>query len=383
MPAGPAQARAAFTYDVQFGADFFDQGVPGFSLAAYPSSIKVVQGDTLHFFGFGAPPLLPAGQIPREWTEQHNTFLGDDWFQLLPDPDDGPNATKFNLVYFTAAEACEGSEASPCVYDGTSTGDDPFFPPETETGDAWVTIDAAPGSVIWGYVGPGRAPLRIEVVTDPANASTPQEVAARAAQQLSEDFNEAHALHNKFSAKSTWHIDDQGRKVFDAWAGPTRGSIELLAMYPKKIKLKKGQRVQWHFGGGNDVHNVVMSKKQAFDVLDNTFFPQCDPDGDAGPGPDNMPNFEAESEADLCPDISQLEFDLDEREIFPQGNGVFNGKGSDLESSGIKSAESYQDGLFNDNPYTVKFKKVSNRKGYKYFCTIHGPFMGGRVRVKA
>lgn len=378
---GAAQARAAFTYDVQLGADFFDQGVPGFSLRAFPTSVKVVQGDTLHFFGFGAPVLLPAGEVPQEWTEQNATHLGDDWFQLLPDPDDGAQATKFNIAYFTSDDNCEGSAAAPCVY--TGAGPEPYFPPVTESGEVWVTIDANPGDVIWGYISQGIPPLRIEVVTDPADASTPQEVAARASQQLAEDFNEARALHEKFSAKKTWHRDEFGRKVFDVWVGPGRKWIETLAMYPKKISIKKGQRVQYHFNFESEVHTVVMSKQKAFEVLENTFFPQCDPDGDNGPGPDNMPNFEAETELELCPDVSQLEFDLDPREVYETGNGTFNGKASDLESSGLKGRESFQDGFLNDDPYTVKFSKKSNRKGYKYFCTVHGPSMGGRIRVKA
>lgn len=382
VPAGPA--HAATTYEVQLGADFFGQGVPGFSLRAFPTSIDIMQGDTLNFTNFGAPPLLPAGQVPQEWAEKHDAHLGDDWFDLLPDPDDGPDATKFNIAVFNPNVTCEATQASPCEYDGS--GSDPFIPPFFE-GDGpasqFVTITAPPGSVIWGYIGSGVPPLRIEVVTDPSEADTQAEVDARGAQQLSEDYNEALALHNKYSAKKTWHINEQGQKVFDVWVGPGRKWIETLAMYPKKIKIRKGQRVQYHFNFENEVHTVAMSKESAFDIMNNTFFPQCDPDGDAGEGPDNMPNFEAETEFELCPDIAQLEFDMDPREIFGAGNGVFNGKASDVEASGIKGHESFTGGLINDDPYTVRFKNASNRRGFKYVCTIHGNFMSGRVRVKA
>jgi plastocyanin len=377
----PSTARAATTYDVQFGADFFEFGVPAFSLRAYPTSVKLMKGDTIRFYGFGGPVLLPAGEVPQEWTEQHNTFLGDDWLQLLPDADDGPDATKFNTAYFFTEE-CAGTVDAPCEYQGNGT--DPYIPPETETGDVYVTINANPGDVVWGFVGAGVSPLRIEVVSDQADASTQAELDARADEQWAQDFETALSTHERYSSKQTWHRDADGHKVHDAWGGLSRGPIEFLAMYPKTLKIKKGDRVMWHFGDlQNELHTVAVPTSAGLEAAAQSFMPSCDPDGDDGPGPDTPPNFEAETDEELCPDISQLEFEMNPDEIFGTGNGTYNGKANDLELSGIKGHESYQDSLLNDDPWELKFSAPSGKKGYKYFCTIHGRSMGGKVIVKA
>ncbi|MGH2694865.1 MAG: hypothetical protein ACRDJJ_08625, partial [Actinomycetota bacterium] len=58
----PGQASAATTYDIEVGQDFFESaGIPGFSLRSYPGSLNLMEGDTIRFFGFGSPLLLPEG----------------------------------------------------------------------------------------------------------------------------------------------------------------------------------------------------------------------------------------------------------------------------------------------------------------------------------
>lgn len=373
----PGTARAATTYTIQFGAEF--GRLPAFSLRVYPSYVKVTKGDTLHFTGFGGMSLLPKNVHPADFNEDNAIFLGDRWLELRPDPDDGPRATKFNPLFFDSAP-CGSSPTTACEFDGS--GNDPLLPGWNEDGETWVEIDANPGDVLWGWVGRGRSPLRIEVVPNAANASTQAELDARADELLAKDFETAWSTHNAYLNRRSSHKDASGRKVHDAWAGLTRGPIEFFAMYPSKLKVKKGDRVMWHFAyDSGSPHNVVTPLKTAFQEI-NSFFPQCDPDGDAGPGPDTMPNFEAENPADWCPQGSELEFDMDEKEIWGTGNGVFNGKDNDLESSGVRLAETYKDGPFSNDPYMLKFAAKSGKKGYKYVCTIHGRFMSGKVVVR-
>jgi hypothetical protein len=371
-------ASAATTYNIEVGQDFFESaGVPGFSLRPYPGSVNVMDGDTIRFFGFGAPLLLPEGQSLQEFMEDDFTFTNDQWLQIQEDPDDGPDATKFNNLFFFPS-ACGDSPANACEWGPNAEA---INPTTNENGEAWVTVNADPGTVLYAALGPGSS-FRVQVVGDPADASTAEELEERANALKAQDFNTAVALHNKYSDRQTWHRDDRGRKVYDAWVGLSRGPVEMLAMYPKKLTIKKDERVQWHFNLENEVHNANFSFEQAKDIFRNTFIPWCDPDGDAGPGPDTEPNFAEPNPADWCDDVSQLEFDLDPREVFGGGNGTFNGADSDFEGSGLRSRASLQDGLFSEEQWNVKFTKPSNRQGYKYFCTVHGRFMGGSVRVK-
>jgi hypothetical protein len=371
-------ASAATTYNIEVGQDFFESaGIPAFSLRPYPGSINVMQGDTIRFFGFGAPLLLPEGQSVQEFQEDDFTFTSDRWFQINDDPDDPENQTKFNMLFFFGGD-CGAEVGDPCMW---GQNGDVTLPASNENGETWVTIDAAPGTVLYGAMGADAA-IRVTVVGDPADASTAEELEDRADALKAQDFNTAVAVHNKYSDRQTSHRDNRGRKVHDAWAGLSRGPIEFHAMYPRKLTIKKDERVQWHFDLENDMHNANFSFEQAKDIFRNTFVPWCDPDGDENPGPDTEPDFTNPNDPSTwCADVSELEFDLDDREVFGGGNNTFNGRDSDFEGSGVRGDESLQDGFFSENQWNVKFTKPSNRQGYRYFCTIHGRFMGGSVRV--
>jgi hypothetical protein len=370
-------ASAATTYDIEVGQDFFGAGVPGFSLRPYPGSVSLMDGDTIRFFGFGSPLLLPEGQSVQEFQEDDYTFTNDQWLQIQDDPDDPENRTKFNNLFLFGGD-CGAEPGDPCVW-GPNT--EAILPASNENGETWVTVDADPGTVLYGAMGPASG-LRIAVVSDPAEASTAEELAARATALKRQDYNTAAGLHRKYSDRQTWHRDQRGRKVYDAWAGLSRGPVELLAMYPEKLSIFRDERVQWHFDLENEVHNANFSFEQAKDIFQNTFVPWCDPDGDSLPGPDVEPDFTNPDPSTWCDDVSQLEFDLDDREVFGGGNGTFNGADSDFEGSGLRSRASLQDGLFSEQQWNVKFTRPSDRKGYRYFCTVHGRFMDGFVRVK-
>lgn len=373
----PGQARAATTYEIKVGQDFFSHGVPGFSARMYPGSIKVQSGDTLHF-DFGGIALLPSSAYPQEWLGEHWANIGDDWFYFQPDPDDGERAIKFNEAVF-APGSC-GSADNPCEWNGTES--DLQVPAETEDFDMWVTVTAPPGSTLWGASGPFPTTgvnFKVEVVAPNEAASTQAELDARAAELMSKDYEDALALHNKMNAKQTSHINAQGQKVHDVWVGAVGGPIELFASYPRRVKIRKGGRVQFHFQTEIDPHTATFGGAKAREMLEGGIFPFCDPDGDSGPGPDTMPAFT--EQGPVCEDPAQMEFDVDDRFAYEAGNGVHR-RGSDYENSGLKFPLYPESEDFDMNPWTVQFRKESNRKGFKYICLLHGGFMGGRVVVR-
>jgi plastocyanin len=244
-----------------------------------------------------------------------------------------------------------------------------------------VTITATPGTVLYGVTfGSHDSGLRIEVVSDPAAASTQASLDARAAQLRADDTAKAAALFQKYSDRSTWHRDGQGRKIWDVYVGVENGPVALLGMFPRRVEIKKGQTVQYHFDyEGMEHHNVVLPFNKGVNILNNTFLFMCDPDG-AGTGADQPP-LEGEAFPPECPEGTVLEIQLHPKEIVPAGNGVFTG-GSDFENSGIRSLETLQNGFFSESPWNLKFREVSPDKGFRYLCTVHGPgLMGGRVVV--
>ncbi|MGH2748450.1 MAG: hypothetical protein ACRDKB_11055 [Actinomycetota bacterium] len=369
----PGSARAATTYEIGVGQDFFEQGVPGFSGRFYPGSVKVLSGDMIHFDSSEAA-LLPAGNYPQEWIGANFTSVDSPNFFLVRDPDDGDKALKFNVALFEG-EDC-GTADNPCVW--SDANDRLLFGGDE---DLFVTIDAAPGSVLWAASIPSsdvNANLKIEVVGSPGDASTQAELNARATSLRSKDFEDALALHNKMSSKQTFHRNAAGKKVFDVFVGAAAGPIEMFASYPRRTNIRKGQRVQFHFMGQGIEHTATFGGPVARDLFRNGFMPVCDPDGDSGPGPDTPATF-SETEPP-CADMSQFEIDIDDRIPYEVGNGKVSGN-SDYENSGFKFPTFPDGGTFDGNPWTERFTQTSGKKGFKFICLIHGGFMGGRVKV--
>lgn len=373
----PGQARAAETFRVQVGQGFFEDGVQAFSARIYPGSIKVHSGDTIQFTN-GGIGLIPNAAYPQQWLGEHWANVDDDWFYFHSDPDDGPDALKFNEAVF-APGTC-GAAANPCEWSGNSG--DLMVPEETEDGIFHVKVTGAPGTTLWGASGPFPAVnvnIRVDVVAPNEAASTQAELDQRAAQLMRKDYEDALALDAKMSAKRTFHRTASGQKVYDVWVGGLGGVIELFDSYPKKITVPRGARVQYHFMSDIEPHTATFGGPKAREMLETGIFPFCDPDGDEGAGPDTAVTFGEQGPE--CPEGSVMEFDVDPRVLNETGDGRVNG-GRDYENSGLKVPLYPESHSFDADPWTVRMTKSSNQKGFKYICLLHGGFMGGRVVVK-
>lgn len=371
-----APARAATTYEIEVGFEFPRKaGIPGYSSRFFPPSVKIHRGDTLHFKG--APGLLlPVGTGPTQFREENMIRLGHPYFPLSNDPDEGPGAMKLNFGAFSpTVEGC-GAAEDPCHFDGTAvlnSGD--------EARQFNVRIDVAAPAVVWVHAGFGTQTMRIEVVGANDEASSQQDLDRRAAKLKRQDFETAAALHKRLSTRQTSHRRADGTRVVDAWGGYDHGPVNLIAFYPKRIRIRRGDVVQWHWNLENEVHSAAFSMSRAKSMLRNNFAPACDPDGDQGSAKDNPPEGRSQEDPP-CNDMSQFEVDLDRRERnTPRGNGVFSGR-KDYEYSGLRITESLQPGFGNEAPWNVRFRARAADKGWQYLCTIHGSFMSGTVIVR-
>lgn len=373
----PGTARAAETFTVTVGQEFFSQDVQAFSTRIYPGSVTVHRGDTI-IFNNGGVGLIPNAAYPQEWLGEHWAKIDQDWFYFSSDPDDGTGAIKFNEKVF-APGTC-GAADNPCQFDSGDT--ELAVPEETEDGLMHVEITAQPGTTIWAASGPFtdiNSNLKITVVGPQEAASTQAELDQRAQQLLRKDYEDALALDAHMNGKRTSHRTKSGQKVWDVWSGGVGGVIELFDSYPKRITVPQGARVQFHFMSSIEPHTATFGGPKAKELLQTGIFPFCDPDGDEGAGPDTTPEFG--EEGPVCPEGSVTEFDVDPRWVNETGDNVLK-KNADYENSGLKSPI-YPDGSdFMSTPWTIRFPTKSNSKGFKYICLLHGGFMGGRVVVR-
>lgn len=383
VPAGPAQAQEQ-TFDISIGQEFFGQGVPGFSNRFYPGSVRVHEGDTLHFMP-GFLQMGPQGTHPQQYFGENDIQVGNPGGLLDLDSDEGPDALRFNLdhIFFGGGDVC-GTVDNPCAWGSNAEF---IVPTETEGFDVYAVVDAPAGTTLWASAilpnSDVNSNFKIEVVPADQATSTQEELDARAARLAAKDYEDALALHSRMSAKKTSHINAAGKKVFDVFIGAAAGPIEMFASYPKRTKIKRGQRVQFHFMYQGEVHTATFGGDAARDVFFNLFVPGCDPDGD-GTAEDLAPvGFDPETETPLCPEGSNLEADVHDLAPWAVGDGKMTGA-TDYENSGFIFPKFPEEGTFdvNPDPWTVRFPKTTNKKGFKFICLIHGGFMGGRVVVK-
>lgn len=372
-PVGTARAQA--TYEVLVG-QFLEGPFPAESMRFFPDTIRVHPGDTLHFTttGFHTATLLPVGTGPVEWFDTQATLgTAQPYAFAQPDPDDGPTSYKLgNAAISPTDPTCGGAGQPACSFGGTSVLNSgaPFFGPM----DFTVSVDVAAGSSFYVVciIHGASMRMRVEVVASGQAASDPADIEDANEQALAQDLDTAAALHERFSGRRTSHVAPDGTRVWDAWAGVDSRYVALFGFYPSRLRIRPGDSVQWHFDSLTyEDHTVTLPLGTGREIVRNAPL-VCDPDGDAGPGPDNPPDQE---EPPFCSDPTQLEFEIDDRFVHPSGNGVF--RGNDLENSGVLGANSF----LGDSNYRLRFTRPSPDGGFKYLCLIH-PFMRGRVIVR-
>lgn len=378
MPVTRATAQTATNYVVEVGAML--PGTPGESMRFLPSGLDVHDGDTITFVGgFHTATLLPsdtgvvepARTDADEWIRQNARGVAKPWSLLDLDEDEGTGALKGNNAAVLPPTIC-GTPTAPCLFDGdTVVNSGLLFFGEGFT----VEIDGSAGDV-FTVICLAHLHMRMKIRVVDAETPTPTQTEIDSAKEalVAEDTELATALHNRLITKKSKHTTPNGTVVWDAWAGYDAHHVTLFAMYPRTLKIRKGQRVRWHFNQlVSEDHTVTFPLGQGLQIANQLFVPVCDPDGDTGTEPDTQPTSEAPP---FCDDPSQLEFDIPSQFALPSGNGRVTSK-SDFENSAVRGAN-----VTSDDPYTLRFTKPSGRTPYKYVCLVH-PFMRGRVKVRS
>jgi hypothetical protein len=328
-----ARAEAQRVYEIATGTEL--SGSPAFTPRFFPSRLTAHEGDILHFDYIVM--VLPEGRTEPE----------DGYDAFVEEKEPGKWGINFNLFGSELPEeGCGTTEANACVYTG-----DRILAPEPEDFENYDGF--------YVKIGPGQDGnsifvsnliRRLRVDVDGTKAQSPVEDPTAAA-KLANLTEDAKALHRKLQDRQTFHRDAKGRKVWDAYAGFETREIVLLDMYPRKLRIRKGQRVQWHFGQLNfEPHTVSMPRGRAINVAMNTFNKFEDPTWD-GILPDNF--------------------------VFKKGDGRFPATKSSFESSGLRGGSNAP----TDDPWTVRFTAKSPKKGFRYLCMLH-PFMEGSVHVR-
>lgn len=358
----------------------------GESMRFLAPALNVHKGDTLNFdfAGFHTATLLPAGQDALVFRGSQTGGVGKPYSLLRSDPDDtteeGAPAEKPAVKDSPAAASrtiggapadC-GTSDNPCEYDGSQVVNSGFpLGPDLATFSTTVTADA--GKSFWVIcLVHTHMFLRVNVVADTATTTTQEQIDTTKASMIATDQEWAEETDAKLLRARSSHVASSGQRVYDVKAGVDSHWAALNAFYPKKLFVPKGATVRYQFGNlVYEDHTVTMPAPTAFDLFSEIFAFGCDPDGDAGPGPDTPPG-----DGPPCGgDFSQIEVDTSSRVLWGMGDGVLTGA-TDLEHSGIRGAQ------FSSNFYDVKFRARSAEKGWKAFCLIHGPGMANRVVVK-
>jgi plastocyanin len=372
VAAAPTPAGAAPTdYKIRVGGFLAKQagGAPADSMRFYTPRLRVHRGDTIKFkvAGFHTATLTPAGVGLKRWVRRNARGVGAPWGLIARDRDDGKGHLKFNNrgVLFPNKQGC-GSGSNPCSYSGSGVVNSGVLRP---TRSFVVRVNAQAGSR-FGFVCLIHPNMRkkVRVVSQNQPATKQNRIDRYKKRQINEDAAKAAALHRRLSRTRSKHRTPSGRVVWDAYSGYDGDGFALLAMYPRKLTIKKGQLVRWHFRLRYEDHTATFPSKRARNVYRSTTGPFCD----NGAGRDHPPEVQGPP---FCNPPTELEFDLVPRLWQYRGNGVH--KRRDYDSSGVEGANFHA----GRDPYRLKFRKVSNRKGYKYICMLH-PFMVGSVRVR-
>ena len=391
MPVNTALANHAGTLTVDVGREF--DNVEGASLRFFaPYTIQVHRGDTVTFqlSPVHSAALLPTDTSAQDWLDENWYGQRAPYSPIVADDEAGAYIDNFSKIDAPSDAACGGAGEAACSYDGKSlVHSGTLFgagPPPGEgplpTLSFSVTIDAQPGSRIWvvDLVFP-RERMKIEVVPNGEAATTQTQIDTAEAQQFAHDQEWATAMDAKMRAKRTSHVAADGTRVWDAWAGIDSEHASLWQFYPRKLSVKKGQRVRWHFSQlMNEIHTVSMPVPTIFEGDPGAFFGpfECD----SPTGPDTAATFTPEGgEEPQCPEGTTVEFEFGPF-LTGAGNGTWSGMG-DVEHSGFRGADlqGLTPPLQYKDPFTVKMNKATGKRSMEYICFIHED-MAGKVAVK-
>ncbi|MDQ3951591.1 MAG: hypothetical protein M3279_01310 [Actinomycetota bacterium] len=386
VPGGTALANHGGSLTVQVSQRL--NGVPGESLRFLsPYTVRVHRGDTVTFDlrnGHSAG-LLPEDESAQDWLDENWYSPNGQYSPLVEDDEPGELIDNFIRIDRPSDQACGNTAEPACeyngnsfVYSGTVFGQPPppdgQEPPESLT--FTTTIDAPPGTRIWvvNLVFP-RERMKIQVVQNNEPATTQGQIDTARAAQLAADQEWADAMHAKMKKKRTSHVAADGTRVWDAWAGVDNDHASLNQFYPRKLKVKKGQRVRWHFSQDlNQVHTVSMPFPRIFEEPFEFFGSfECDSPTAADTAAPPPPSQEEEP---TCPEGTTLEFEFGPFAT-GAGNGTWTGN-NDVEHSGLRGADlqHLSPPLHYKDPFTVRMNKVTGKQPMQYLCAIHDGMFG-------
>jgi plastocyanin len=389
LPGGNALANHGGSLTIQVSSQL--EGVPGETLRFLsPYTIRVHRGDTVTFDLRNAHSagLLPDDVSAQDWLDENWYAPNATYSPIVEDDEAGEIIDNFPKIDAPGDPACGGTGEAACEYDGRSFvysgtvfGQSAPGQPPAESMTFATTIDAQPGTRIWvvNLVFP-RERMKIQVVGNNEATTTQAEIDTARAQQLAEDQEWASAMHAKMKDKRSSHVGQDGTRVWDAWAGIDNDHASLNQFYPRKLKVKKGQRVRWHFSQVlNQIHTVSMPFPEIFGA-DPEFFGtfECDSPTAADQPAPPPPSEEQEPQ---CPEGTTLEFEFGDF-LTGIGNNTWSGF-DDIEHSGFRGADlqHLSPPLQYKAPYTVRMNKKTGKRPLRYLCAIHDR-MGGTVVVE-
>ena len=379
-----AKANHDATLTIQVGAELSTPKAQSMRFLA-PRIISVHRGDQVTF-DVGGPhtaTLLPTNTSAQDWLDD-NFGIGKDVFFIQPDDEEGLYNDGFAAIDEPTDATCGGAGEPVCDFTGTAVlnsgsafgqGGDPEAPP-IERFTFTAEINASVGESVWVIcLAHPHMRMKINVVDNNTAATTQAQIDGAEASQLALDNDWAAATHAEMKDKRSSHIGADGRRVWDAWAGVDNHWVSIANFYPRKLVLKKGQSVRWHFTELiYEDHTVSLPIPTIFGI--NFGVLECDP----GAGADTPAN-EDPNAGPPCADGETVEFEFGNDFLFGMGDGVLRG-GGDMESSGVRGANVAPVGapFHGVDPYDVKFARVSGDKPIRYLCFLHD--MGGQIVVK-
>ncbi|HVF53738.1 MAG TPA: hypothetical protein VNC78_09055 [Actinomycetota bacterium] len=396
VPTTTAVANHNGTLTVQVGGHFgvgakcdpetFKGCRSGESMRFQAPNLRVHDGDTItfDFQGFHTATFLPLGTDLFHWIQSNTPGVTSPYSILVPDPDDtSPDggttdkpSVKANPAVDRPTDPSCGTTANPCTYNGSLLNSGTPQGESDQPVTFSATIDAKEGDVFWVLclLHPHMF-MKVTVVGNGVATTTQAEIDGARAANLVADEDWAESQHAKLVNSRSSHVTSTGQKVYDVYVGVDNHRAVINGMYPRRTSVPKGATVRFNF---NELiyehHTATMSFAEGLERGQQMFSPWCDPDGDGGPGPDTAAEF---GPAPPCGgDFSKFEVDVPSPLWNVTGDGTFTGN-SDFENSGVRG------GLqLSTAPFDVRFTKASDRKGWKFFCLIHGPGMSGKVIVR-